>query len=130
MPIAQANGISLEYGIAGDAAGVPVLLVMGLGMPAAMWPDVFVDELVARGHRVVLFDNRDCGGSSRLTDQPVPNIPAAITRALLRLKVRAPYDLRDMAQDAIAVLDSAGIEGVRPRLGRTSRKPRFVTNAK
>ena len=39
----------------------------------------------------------------------MPNIPAAITRALMRLKVRAPYDLGDMARDAVAVLDAAGI---------------------
>ena len=110
MPIASSNGITLEYGVAGDSAGTPILLVMGLGMPAAMWPDTFVATLVDRGFKVLLFDNRDCGASTRLVDQPVPNIAAAMTRALMRLKVRAPYDLGDMARDAVAVLDAAGIE--------------------
>jgi pimeloyl-ACP methyl ester carboxylesterase len=107
---AQVNGLSLEYGITGDPAHPVVLLVMGLGMPAAMWPDAFIETIVAQGYRVVHFDNRDCGGSSRLVDQPVPNIPAAIVRALLRLKVRAPYDLTDMASDAAGVMDAAGIQ--------------------
>jgi pimeloyl-ACP methyl ester carboxylesterase len=110
VPVTDARGISLDYRMDGDPSGPAVLLVMGLGMPAAMWPDDFVDALIGRGFHVVQFDNRDCGGSSRLTGQPVPNIPAAIARALLRLKVRAPYDLGDMARDAIAVLDAAGIE--------------------
>ena len=46
----------------GDAAAPPVLLIMGLGMPAAMWPDEFVQALLAQGFRVILFDNRDSGG--------------------------------------------------------------------
>ena len=110
MPIAERNGIRLEYSVAGDPAGSPILLIMGLGMPAAMWPEDFVDALVAHGFRVVLFDNRETGGSTRLVDLPVPNIPAAMTRMLMRMKVRAPYDLTDMAVDALAVLDAAGID--------------------
>ena len=83
---------------------------MGLGMPAVMWPDVFVETIVSQGYRVVYFDNRDSGGSSRLVDAPVPNIPRAIMRALLRLDVRAPYDLADMARDAVGVLDAVGAD--------------------
>ena len=46
---------------------------------------------------------------TRLRDAPVPNIPAAMTRALLRLPVTAPYTLTDMALDAAAVLDAAQV---------------------
>ncbi len=79
-------------------------------MPAAMWPDVFVETLVAEGYRVVTFDNRDCGGSSRLADAGVPNIARAMSRALLRRPVTAPYNLSDMAADTRVVLDAVGIE--------------------
>jgi pimeloyl-ACP methyl ester carboxylesterase len=79
-------------------------------MPAAMWPDVFVETLVDEGYRVVTFDNRDCGGSSRMADAAVPNIARAMARALLRRPVTAPYDLGDMAEDTRFVLDAAGIE--------------------
>lgn len=109
MPFTERNALRLEYEVRGVEHAPPLLLIMGLGMPAAMWPDEFVETLLGRGFRVVTFDNRDCGGSSRLADQPVPNIPRAIVRALLRRKVHAPYDLRDMAADAVAVLDAAGI---------------------
>jgi pimeloyl-ACP methyl ester carboxylesterase len=75
-----------------------------------MWPDVFVETLVAEGYRVVTFDNRDCGGSSRMVYAGVPDIPRAMTRALLRRPVTAPYNLDDMAADTQVVLDAAGIE--------------------
>jgi len=110
MPHADVNGMRLEYEVRGAGHAPPLLLIMGLGMPAAMWPEEFIATLLDRGFRVVTFDNRDCGGSTRLADQPVPNIPRAIVRALLRRPVSAPYDLRDMAGDAAGVLDAAGIE--------------------
>jgi pimeloyl-ACP methyl ester carboxylesterase len=110
MPVAGTNGIRLEYQMLGDVSAPAALLVMGLGMPAAMWPDEFVLGLLGRGLRVITFDNRDCGRSTRLADAPVPNIPVAMTRALLGLQVTAPYTLTHMALDAAMVLDAAGIE--------------------
>jgi proline iminopeptidase len=85
------------------------VLVMGLGMPLVSWPDAFVDGLVTRGFYVVCFDNRDCGHSAKLAGGPPPNLPLAIGRALLRLKVRAPYALLDMAKDVTGLLDALGI---------------------
>ncbi|HET9694523.1 MAG TPA: alpha/beta hydrolase [Steroidobacteraceae bacterium] len=110
MPVATTNGIELVYEVHGEPEAPAVLLVMGLGMPAAMWPDEFVLALLGRGLRVVTFDNRDCGASTRLAHLPVPNIAVAMTRAMMGLPVRAPYTLTDMAIDAVAVLDAASIE--------------------
>ncbi len=110
MPVAAVNDVKLDYEVQGAPDAPAVLLVMGLGMPAAMWPDEFVRTLLDRGFRVVTFDNRDCGGSTRLSHLPVPNIPTAMTRAMMGLRVRAPYTLTDMAVDAVGVLDAAGIE--------------------
>jgi pimeloyl-ACP methyl ester carboxylesterase len=110
MPIAAGNGLRFDYESFGALDAPAILLVQGLGMPAAMWPDVFVQTLVADGYRVVTFDNRDCGGSSRMVDAGVPNIGRAMTRALLRRPVTAPYNLDDMAADTQVVLDAAGID--------------------
>jgi pimeloyl-ACP methyl ester carboxylesterase len=87
----------------------PVLLIQGLGMPAAMWPDEFVDTLVGEGFRVITFDNRDSGGSSRLDDAGIPDIPRLMVRSLMRRPVAAPYTLTDMARDTMAVLDAAQV---------------------
>jgi len=110
MPIAEGNGLRFDYESFGAPDAAAILLIQGLGMPAAMWPDVFVATLVAEGYRVVTFDNRDCGGSSRLLDAGVPNIARSMTRALLRRPVTAPYNLDDMAEDTRVVLDAADIE--------------------
>lgn len=110
MAIAERNGLRFEYESFGALDAPAILLIQGLGMPAAMWPDVFVETLVAESYRVVTFDNRDCGGSSRMVDAGVPEIPRAMARALLRLPVTAPYNLNDMAADTQVVLDAAGIE--------------------
>jgi pimeloyl-ACP methyl ester carboxylesterase len=109
MPIASHDGLQIEYDVVGEDGAPAVLLVMGLGMPAAMWPPEFISALLERGFRVVTFDNRDSGGSTWLREAQVPNIPVAMTRALLRLPVTAPYTLTDMALDAAAVLDAADV---------------------
>jgi len=104
-----ANGLTLDVEDHGDRAAPPLLLIMGLGMPAAAWPEAFVRLLVDAGLRVIAFDNRDAGHSGRLQSAKLPNLQLAIARALLRLPVRAPYTLDDMAQDAAALLDALGI---------------------
>ncbi len=109
MPTAVANGLALAYEVRGNPDASPLVLVMGLGMPLVLWPDAFVDGLVDRGFRVVCFDNRDCGHSEKLPRGPRPNLPLAIGRALLRLKVRAPYTLDDMAKDVAGLLGALGI---------------------
>lgn len=110
MPVVNANGLSLAYETSGSPRDPPMLLIMGLGMPLVFWPDAFVDGLAARGFHVIRFDNRDCGHSQKIRGGPLPNIPVAVGRALLRLNVDAPYDLDDMAADAAGLLDALRIE--------------------
>ena len=109
MALVRSNGIDLDVEVHGDPAGTPLLLVMGLGMPAALWPDEFVAALVRAGFRVVTFDNRDCGGSTRLEGTPTPDVRRAILRSLLRRPVAGPYQLEDMAADTVGLLDALGI---------------------
>ena len=104
-----ANGRTLHVEQFGDPAAPAVLLIMGLAMPAAAWPDEFVERLVEHGLRVVRFDNRDAGGSDRARGPRRYGVQVAIMRALLRLPVHAPYTLDDMAKDTAGVLDALGI---------------------
>lgn len=105
----QANGLRFEVDDQGPLAAPAVLLIMGLGMQLVAWPDSLVQGLVARGLRVIRFDNRDIGLSQHLDSLGMPNMPLAMMRHAMHLPVRSPYSLLDMARDARGVLDALGI---------------------
>lgn len=105
----SANGVGIEVDIQGPADGEPLLLIMGLGMQLVAWPEGFVDQLVTRGFRVIRFDNRDVGLSQSFDRLGLPNIPLAALLHTLRLPIRPPYTLGDLARDAVGVLDALGI---------------------
>ena len=104
------NGIMLEVEQRGPQDGTPLLLVMGLGMQLTAWPEPFVDALAERGYRVILFDNRDIGLSTKFDSWGRANLPAASWRYMLRMPVHTPYLLDDMANDAFGLLDAVGVE--------------------
>ena len=104
-----ANGLQIEVDLQGSPDGEPLLLIMGLGMPLLGWPDELVADLVARGFRVIRFDNRDIGLSQGFERLGVPSLARASLRYMLRLRVHSPYSLADMAADALGVLDALGL---------------------
>src|SRR5262245_14593448 len=109
MPRARSNGLELEYEVLGPADGRPLLLIMGLGMQLGHWDDELCGLLVARGHRVIRFDNRDVGRSSWLDDAGLPSVAAAMAAAAAGDRIEAPYTLSDMAADAIGLLDALAV---------------------
>ncbi len=106
----SANGISLEVEDHGSPSGEPLLLIMGLGMQLVAWHPDFVAMLVARGFRVIRFDNRDIGLSQRYDHLGVPNLALDSIRYALGLKIDAPYTVADMADDTAGLLDAMGIQ--------------------
>jgi len=85
MPFARNGTVKLHWESFGE--GPAVLLVAGQGMTAAGWWATI--PALARSFRVIAFDNRDTGRSSRLP---------------------WPYSVAQLAHDAVAVLDAAGEE--------------------
>ena len=69
-------------------AGDPVLLLMGLAYPAAMWFRQV--PALAERYRVIRMDNRGAGHTGDV--------------------VGVPYTVETLAADALAVLDAAGVE--------------------
>jgi pimeloyl-ACP methyl ester carboxylesterase len=109
MARAQANGIELEYEEVGPANGEPLLLIMGLGGQMTRWPSAFMDKLAARGLRVIRFDNRDVGLSTKLDAAGLPDFPAMFKALGEGRKPDVPYVLDDMAADAVGLLDALAI---------------------
>jgi pimeloyl-ACP methyl ester carboxylesterase len=109
MPKVAANGIEIEYEIAGPDSGEPLLLIMGLGQQLTRWPTSLVDNLVGEGFRVIRFDNRDIGLTTWFDDVATPDLPTVFAALAGGQDPGAPYLLNDMADDAAGLLDALGI---------------------
>lgn len=99
------NGTRLCYSSHGNDADPVVLLIVGLGLQLVYWPATLVHALVAQGYRVICFDNRDAGRSSRL-DTPAPS-------RWQQMRGKAPagaYGLEDMADDTALLLEHLGVQ--------------------
>jgi pimeloyl-ACP methyl ester carboxylesterase len=108
--IISANGIELCYEIFGDAGAEPILLIMGLGGQMIYWDDDFCRLLAERGFRVIRFDNRDIGKSSKLSGGKRLGAIELLKLRVLNIPVAAPYTLLDMAKDTTGLLDALGIK--------------------
>lgn len=106
----KSNGIEIVYDTFGEPPAPPLLLIMGLGQQMIVWDEEFCTRLAIRGYWVIRFDNRDIGLSTRFDEAGVPDIPALMQALGQREAVRALYLLRDMADDAIGLLDALEIE--------------------
>ena len=92
--------LELEYETSGDVAGVPLLLVSGLGSQLIGWHDDFCRLLAGNGFYVIRYDNRDAGLSTQLDAAGVPDLSEVVTGG-----TPPPYTLDDMADDAAGLLD-------------------------
>ena len=108
------NGIQLHVEIGGKETDPTILLIMGLGAQMLYWPDFFCKSLIDQGYRVIRFDNRDIGLSSKIKHQgPRLNTLKMMGRfAVGPQNTGAPYNLYDMAEDIVLMLDRLGIPKV------------------
>jgi 3-oxoadipate enol-lactonase len=84
MAFADNQGTTIYWDEQGT--GAPILLIMGLGYPSAMWHRT--RPALSTSFRTIALDNRGAGQS---------DVPAG------------PYSIALMASDAAAVLDAAGV---------------------
>lgn len=110
MPNLKANGIQIEYDTFGDKASTPLLLIMGVGRQMVSWNEEFCQRLADHGLYVIRFDNRDVGLSTKFEEAGMPDVVATLTASLQDQKVKVPYSLDDMADDAVGLLDVLGID--------------------
>ena len=108
---AHHGDIELHYEDLGSAEDPAIMLIMGLGAQLTLWHNDFCSKLVDRGYRVIRFDNRDVGLSSKLHGQWAGgSLYPRLLRSLVGRKSPSVYTLEDMADDAAAVLDHLGID--------------------
>lgn len=103
--------VEIFYEDLGDLGDPPVLLIMGVGAQLPMWPDGFCAQLVKRGYRVIRFDHRDSGLSSKMHGSRAKgSVYPRVLRYLVGRGSPVPYTLVDLAEDVHGLLDHLGIE--------------------
>ncbi|MBH3035285.1 alpha/beta fold hydrolase [Serratia sp. CY32780] len=103
--VTEQGEVPLAYEDWGDEAHPPLLLIMGIGAQLLLWPDDFCRALVAKGFRVIRYDNRDVGLSGKTQAQRTQPLWLLMLRAQLGWQTPVPYTLADMAADAAHLLD-------------------------
>jgi pimeloyl-ACP methyl ester carboxylesterase len=106
----QANGITIAYEDYGSQDRETVLLIMGNGTQLTAWPSELIEELTQRGYRVLIYDNRDVGLSTKFDKAGTPDAKAVIEAKMAGKPSPLPYTLDDMANDAVGLLDALGIK--------------------
>ena len=102
-----AGGTRICFRVEGSVDGPPLLLIAGLSLDLTSWPQAMVDGFTERGFRVIRFDNRDVGRSSRIATPP----PSTLRQVLARPRPDA-YDLADMAADTYGLLEHLAVDRV------------------
>lgn len=106
----QCNGLHIASDSFGDKRNPPILLIMGLATQLVHWDETFCRKLAAQGYWVIRFDNRDIGRSDHLNNIPAPSLINMTTHHYFKAPLNTPYQLDDMANDAVALLDCLNIQ--------------------
>src|ERR1035441_8695884 len=100
---ARLGEVELCYELLGPVDAIPIILIAGVYQQLSSWPQPFIDALTGSGMRVLIFDNRDVGHSSRERG-PAPSLGAVLGGDLTGVN----YMLSDMATDAAALVRAEG----------------------
>ncbi|MBV8966698.1 MAG: alpha/beta hydrolase [Mycobacteriaceae bacterium] len=110
--VAPSGDLQIHYEDMGDPNDPAVLLIMGLGAQLLLWRKEFCEKLVDQGLRVIRYDNRDVGLSTKLRGSRQPgSLAPRMVRSFLGVRSPAVYTLDDMADDAAALLNHLRIDG-------------------
>ena len=103
--IAEVNDINIWWEDFGDSSDPAVLLIMGANANAMQWTLEFINPIVAAGFHVIRFDNRDVGKSTWVTTEP-----SFVIQEGEMVSAEVSYNLEDMAQDAVSLMEHLEIE--------------------
>tara|TARA_Y100001970_G_C14118085_1_gene794750 strand:- start:16 stop:972 length:957 start_codon:yes stop_codon:yes gene_type:complete len=127
---ANVNDINIWWEDFGNSKDPSVLLIMGANANCLLWTDEFIGHLVDAGFHVVRFDNRDVGKTTWINQEPsfmfkvMKLLPISLSIKLanyffsaitdeegnmISVGSGAKYDLNNMADDAVALMDHLSI---------------------
>ncbi len=111
---ATIGDLTLHFEVGGATDAPTILLIMGLGAQMLIWPDAFCKALVDAGYRVIRFDNRDIGLSSKIRHKgPRLGYLKLMGRFSLGLpNSGSPYTLHEMADDTHLLIKALGLSSV------------------
>jgi len=101
---AKVNGIEIEYETFGAPEAPLVVLISGFSQQLTSWDPAFCGQLASKGLRVVRFDNRDVGLSSKIEGGPRPKLPAIAGGDLSTQS----YTFDAMADDTAGLIEALG----------------------
>ena len=110
MAHVKANGIQIEYEIFGKKTDPAILLIAGNGAQLNFWEPEFCEMLAKENLRVIRFDNRDAGLSTKFEAAGIPDMQEIYQAAQAGKSIKTAYTLEDMADDAAGLLDALEIK--------------------
>ncbi len=106
----KANGITIAFESFGKTGAEAILMIQGTAAQLTAWPEELCRNLANQGYRVIRFDNRDVGLSSKLDSLGMPDWAAIFPLIGTCDKSKLSYTLEDMGNDAIGLMDALHIE--------------------
>lgn len=102
-----AKGLELAYEQFGYDEDPAVILITGLGAQLTSWPDAFCRALSDTRLRVIRFDNRDVGLSTRVRGvRRYDTVRKAFLKLRVGREIVTAYRLEDMAEDTVGLMDA------------------------
>jgi pimeloyl-ACP methyl ester carboxylesterase len=105
----KANGITIAYESFGSFDDPAIVLIQGTGATLVHWPEELCQILAGHHYRVIRFDNRDIGLSSKLDSLGHPDWEAIIPYIKSCEQAPLPYTLLDMAKDVTGLMGALKI---------------------
>ncbi|MEC9392412.1 MAG: alpha/beta fold hydrolase, partial [Pseudomonadota bacterium] len=116
MKILSGN-INLEVKDLGSKTHTPLIMISGFGSQLIDWPKGFIEKLIEKKLRVIIFDNRDVGLSHKFSGELIqdPKLIWRYSYSKEKLpkeikKPEIPYTLTDMAEDCANILNALDID--------------------
>ena len=104
------DSISLAYVSLGNPSGIPIIMLIGLACSHRLWDKRLIHHLLQANYRVILFDYRDSGDSTKSSNLGLPWMRWKYAKHKLGVHVGSSYTLESMADDLLLLMEATQIK--------------------